>query len=343
MKKTGSRSAATLFAVLSCLWSTTYSATAGAAVEVAALNEATVAVVDGTEINAAEYDATFALAARQKYYHRQPPEENLMQFRREVADSLVNRILLLREADQRGVQPDADKIATTLAAYDRNYKDSEQWREKREQMLPLLRDRLEQQSRLEQLEKNVRDTGTPSEAELRAYYEGHAPLFTQPDRVRVALILLKVDPSSPGAVWEQAREEAVGIRARIAKGADFDALARLHSADPSADKGGDLGYLHRGMMPAAVHEEVDKLQDGMVSEPITLLEGVALMKVIDRAPSRLMPFDEVRERVTDLWRRTNADRRWTEFITQLRAHATILVSKSRFPDYLTATASVSGK
>ncbi len=314
-----------------------------AGVEVTALGEKTAAVVNGVNVAADEFDKVLAVAARQKYYHRQPPEEQLAAFSREVIDGVINRMLILADAERRGMQADTVKVDAALAAYEERYKDSAQWQRTRSEMLPALRARMEEQSRLERLEASVRDAGEPSEAELRGYYESQSALFTEPDKLRLALILLKVDPSSPAVTWATAREEAAAIRARLEKGADFASLANLHSSDPSAAKGGDMGYLHRGTIPAAVHEELDKLPVGAVSEPLTLLEGIALMKVVERAPAKLVPFESARPRAADLWRRQRSERLWGEYVARLRADATISINGNRFPDYLNAASASKAK
>ena len=66
------------------------------------------------------------------------------------------------------------------------------------------------------------------------------------------MILLKVDPSLPPSALEQAREQAQDIVKQLANGADFAELARKHSNDESARDGGDMGYRHRGTLPAGI-------------------------------------------------------------------------------------------
>ena len=53
-----------------------------------------------------DYDDAFAVAARSKFYHGKAPENEVAKLQREVADKLVVRVLLLREAKRRGIAPD---------------------------------------------------------------------------------------------------------------------------------------------------------------------------------------------------------------------------------------------
>ena len=246
--------------------------------------------INDTVITAQEYEAAVAQAIRQKFYHRDPGGDKRAELQREVADDLINRRLLIAESKRRGVGPDQPGVQKQIAAYDERYKDSPQWKSNRAQMLPGLKTELEQRSVLESLEKQVRATPDPSEPQLRAYYEGHRDLFTEPEQVRLSMILLKVDPSAPRITWDKAREEAQAILKRLKGGMAFAQLAQLHSADASAQKGGDLGYVHRGVLPAAAQDSIDKLQAGMLTDAVTLLEGVALFRMEDRRKSQLRRY-----------------------------------------------------
>lgn len=200
---------------------------------------------------------------------------------------------------------------------------------------------------LERLQAAVREAGPVSDAELARYYDAHRDLFTEPQQARLSVILLKVDPSAPSATWAAAEDEARAIRKRLAlapgngagaAGGDFAEAARMHSSDASAASGGDLGYLHQGMMPEALYEKLGSMKPGDVSEPLRLLEGVAIFRLTERREARLRPLEEVKERAAQLWRRDEGERRWAEFLARLRAAATIRIDTERYP----ALASMAG-
>ena len=158
----------------------------------------------------------------------------------------------------------------------------------------------------------------PSDAEVRSYYDANQEQFTEPRRQRISLILLKVDPSSSSKVWQSAMEEGAGLVEKLRSGADFGELARLHSGDLSAQKGGDMGYLHDGMLTEQAEAEIAKLAVGEISEPIRMLEGIAIFRVDERTEARLLPFDAVRERAGELAHRARSEAAWTEFKQELR-------------------------
>lgn len=289
------------------------------------------ASVNDAVITVQEYEAAVAQAIRQRFYHRNPGGEKQAELQREVADNLINRRLLIAEGKRRGVGPDAQSVQTQIAAYEQRYKDSPQWKTNRAQVLPTLKAELEQRSVLERLEKQVRGASEPTEQQVRAYYDSRHDLFTEPEQVRLSMILLKVDPSAPRITWDKAREEAQTLIKRLKGGMAFAQLAQLQSADPSAQKGGDMGYVHRGMLPSAAQEAVDALQPGALTDAVTLLEGVAVFRLEDRKAAQLRRFEDVRQRAADLWRREQGDKNWKTFIAALRKSAVIKIDSTRYP------------
>jgi peptidyl-prolyl cis-trans isomerase C len=286
--------------------------------------------VGGTVVSGADYQRALAVAMRKKYYHAKPPEAEYAQFQRQVGDDVVNRVLLLAEARRRGVQPDHDKIKATVAGYDAQYKGSANWQSNREKMLAGVVPQLELESLLERFERIVKQVGEPAEAVARSYYDSHTELFVEPEQVKLRLILLRVDPSSPQAVWNSARAEAQQIHKKIMAGADFAELAKLHSGDRSAPRGGEMDYTHRGMLPEGVHGVLEKLDVGAVAEPVQLLEGVAIMRLDGRRKAQQRSFEQVKERAGDLWQRAEAELRWKKLIAELRQATPIRIDESHY-------------
>jgi parvulin-like peptidyl-prolyl isomerase len=304
-------------------------AEAGQSSASAAPSQPIFATVGADAITHAEYAAALTAAARAKFYHGKPPESEVALLQREVGEKMVARILLLREAKQRGLRPDAAEIEKTVQSYDTRYANSEQWKKNREQTLPGLVARLEQDNLLSQLENNVRGLVKPNEKDVKAYYLKYPEKFTQPEQLRVALILLKVDPSSPAQVWDKANEEAEALAKRVRGGADLAELARLHSGDPSAGQGGDMGYLHTGMLPEGAQDAISKLQPGEIAV-VRVLQGIAVLRLTDRKPARLMEFDAVKLRAQELMLSEKKEAAWTGFIAELKQKTPYQMDQSSF-------------
>lgn len=303
-----------------------------AAPTTATAGEAVFARVDGHIISVAHYDSELARAFRARFYHGKPPEAQLEQLRRDVGDTLIERVLLLAEAKRRGIAPDAERTREVLAELEARNRDNPRWQQGRDQFLPLLTQTLQEQTILERLERAVRETPPPSTQQVREYFAAHQDTFTEPERVRLSMILLKVDPGVLQAERDKALEEVKGLRQQLVDGADFAALARERSGDATASQGGDMGYLHRGMLPEPLQAKIDELAPGVLSEPILMLEGVAIFRMEDRLPARPMSFEQSQEGAAKLWQTERAKQQWLDLKAALRKASVIeVVDPSRYP------------
>mgnify|MGYP001270414269 CR=1 FL=1 len=288
------------------------------------------ATVGDVVITHQEYDQALNIAARRKFYHGKPPEAQVALLQREVGENLVNAVLLAKEAKRRGLKPDAVHVDKTLQQYEERYRGKEQWEKTRTQALPQLKRKLEEESLLTQLEQKVRAVTPPSQKALQEYYASNSEKFTEPEQLKLSVILLRVEPSSPKAKWDAARNEGQAIVKRLRGGASFAALAKLHSADESAKNGGDMGYLHKGMLPDVAYEAIKPLKVKDISNPVTVLEGVAIFRLDDRKTAKLKSFASVETRTRELWLREQSDLVWKAFIERLRKDTPINLDESRY-------------
>jgi parvulin-like peptidyl-prolyl isomerase len=302
-----------------------------------ALPPGVVATIDGQPVTDEEFSLALTRGARQAFYHGQVKEDRLQELKVKTIEEVIDRRLLLKEAEKRGVKPDTADVERKIASYEEQYKNSEEWKAKRSDVLPPLREQMLQNSRLKMLEESIRKVSDPSEKELANFYKDHPESFTEPARDHVSVILLGVDPSSTKEVWQAAKAEAAKIREKIQAGAKFEDLAKLHSADESAPRGGDMGYVHRGMLSSSAQEAVDAIKVGELTPPVELLQGYAVFKLVERKPAVLRELKDVRERAIDLYRRNTAESRWNELKGQLRKKAKVVLH----PD-LTAAAAPKG-
>lgn len=287
-----------------------------------AVHDRVFAVINGRTIYTSDYETAFTTLVRQRFYHGQIPEVELAGVREEIKSKLVQRIVLLEEADRRKILPDEKQIEEALAGYEKRYTNSPQWQQNRELVLPELRQQLAEQSLVAQLDKIVRDVPVPTDGEVRSYYDTHPDLFTEPEKPRLSVILLAVDPSSPATTWEATRKEAKAIYGRLVNGADFEEAARMHSS-AYAEKGGDMGYLHRGMLPEGIQKRIDDFEVGKVIEPFDTLEGVAIFRLTERVPGRKREFVDVAQRARELLVRERQDAAWKSLIDRLVAKANV--------------------
>ena len=145
-----------------------------------------------------------------------------------------------------------------------------------------------------------------TDGEITDYYELNIKSFTLPETVRIRHILIKTLPGDDSASVKKAREKAEGILKKIRKGWDFATLASKYSDDPSAKKGGDLGYLEKAMLGGSIGEAVSSLDIGGVSSVIESPYGFHVIKVEDIKKARTKPLNEVKAEITSILTRETA-------------------------------------
>ena len=299
------------------------------------------AEVNGEVILLSTYNAALRNAARARFYHGRPPEAELIAFRREVGEGIVDQRLLHQEALRLGIKPDSSRVEAELGRLVQRYAATPDWTRDQDRLMPMLRKGLEERDRIRQLEERLRDVPEPTEAQLSAYYGDHPDAFTSPPRARVSIILLKVDPSSESEVWDGRLAEGRRIHAQLQQGADFDEAARRYSDDDSAANGGDMGYLHQGMLGAQADQVIAGLAPGEISEALVLLEGIAIFRLEERIAAQLNPMSSVRERLRELWLRERRERAVQEAKTRLRRGAQLRYANPRYyetgPEAVTAS------
>ena len=288
------------------------------------------AKVDDHVITAEEFQAAVNARARQKFYHGQPPEPELRKHRIEVGEFLIGRVLLVREAERRGLQAQESSVAAQLDRLEQRFAGMPDWPHRREQFRKEVGQRLRMESRIAALEAQVRNLALPSDEALQEYYAKNPGKFTTPERTKVSVILRRVPASGSTEQWESARSEIEHIAGLVRQGSGFSDLARRHSQDASAEQGGDMGYLHEEMLGASAQEALSSLKPGEMTGPVRLLEGSALLRLDARVPAQLNPLASVQQRAAALWRREAEEGAWQQLEKTLRVSARIRVDESYY-------------
>jgi len=114
------------------------------------------------------------------------------------------------------------------------------------------------------------------------------------------------------------------LKERLENKADFAELARVHSEDASASRGGDLGWILPGDTVPEFERAMNNLQPGQISDPVQTPFGWHLIQVLERGTQ-----DVSKERRRLLARQTlrarKSDEAYQEWVRQLRDRAYIEV------------------
>jgi len=158
------------------------------------------------------------------------------------------------------------------------------------------------------------------DAELRALYAKNQKEF---EGLKVSQLTIAYTggavPSAKGRTLSAAaaKTRAQSLVRRLRAGESFEKVARAESDDrQSAEQGGDMGVVTRGMMPPELEQSLFSLPEGSVSEPIQSRYGVHIFKVTGRATRTL-------EESKPLLEREGKRDRVQKIIADLRQKATV--------------------
>ncbi len=203
-------------------------------------------VVNGQPITKLEVDAE--LEKVPPFYRGQFDSE---QGRQKFLQQLIERKLLLAEATRLGVANNPDVYA--------RLEDTRQ--------NVLIRALIDQE---------VTKKSQPSEAEIKKHYQDNRKDFTTPDQVKARMITTAT----------KAKAEEVYREAVKRKGLPFDSLAKLHSTDPSAKSGGDLGLISKGQRPE-LEPGLFSVAKGKIGRPVPIETKFAIVKLEGREGKKL--------------------------------------------------------
>ncbi|MFW5427429.1 MAG: SurA N-terminal domain-containing protein [Methylophagaceae bacterium] len=151
------------------------------------------------------------------------------------------------------------------------------------------------------------------ETKLQQFYNDNESQFIGPEQRKISHILIEQDE-------KQALETIAIIKARLAGGEEFNALAVEFSQDPgSASEGGDLGLFQRKNIEPTFESSVfDKMNEGDVSEPIKTEFGYHLVKVTKIQVGEGQSYTEAKQEIESMYQRQQAEELFYEK-TQLLA------------------------
>jgi peptidyl-prolyl cis-trans isomerase D len=159
---------------------------------------------------------------------------------------------------------------------------------------------------------------TPSKAEidatlkstspeaLKAYYDGHQREFTSPAAVNLRQIRVGIPFQASPEKKAEAKKKIDSIAAEV-NAANFEAMAKKHSDDEFAKKGGAAGWVNRGTLEKEMDDAVGKLQPGEVSKPVATGFGYYILQVKETRPESTKLLNTVKEDIArELWKEKHA-------------------------------------
>ncbi len=140
-------------------------------------------------------------------------------------------------------------------------------------------------------------TPEPSEAACRHYYDSNRERLRHPDRLRVCHVLLAAAPGDSGARKRACMlgEELIAeLREHPER---FTEFAMRHSACPSREAGGELGWIERGQTTPEFERQLFMLSQGLAGFTIESRYGHHVVRVDEIVRGVAMEFEEAAGRI----------------------------------------------
>jgi hypothetical protein len=163
------------------------------------------------------------------------------------------------------------------------------------------------------------DPGFPSDAEVAAAYEANKTRFMLPRQYHLSQIVLLVAPGATHDAEEDVRRKAVSLRALAIKpNADFADLARKQSQDrPSADRGGDQGWVREDELVPALKDVVVGLPENGTTDPLRLGDGFHVIRLLGTRPAGPAAIADVKPQLVQALRQARAQQVVRAYIDDL--------------------------
>ena len=214
-------------------------------------------LVGGTPVDEAEI-------AREMQFHR---ADNPHEARQAAATTLVIRELVRRECERLQLPVDAVEGET------------------------------EDEARVRALFAEAVTVPDADDAAIRQYYDTNRARLHQPDCLRVRHILLAAAPADIAA---RQRAQLLGeelIGALKQEPDRFIEFAMRHSACPSRDQGGELGWIERGDTVPEFDRQLFMLKPGMAGLTVETRYGHHVVEVLERIDGEPLSFEDARARI----------------------------------------------
>lgn len=126
----------------------------------------------------------------------------------------------------------------------------------------------------------------PTEAEIQAYYNQHKSEFTVREMAQVRQILVATE------------SDAKAIDDQLKKGKRLSDLAKKFSISPEGARGGDVGWIEKGM--SEIFESAFRMKQGQRSPVFKSSYGYHIFEVSGRKPAHVKPIAEVKGQIKSI-------------------------------------------
>jgi peptidyl-prolyl cis-trans isomerase SurA len=156
-----------------------------------------------------------------------------------------------------------------------------------------------------------------TDRDLQDYYNKHADEFKE-EQYKLQQIFVS-------GKRDDAQTRAMTAYQLLREGKSFESVARSLSDDPSANQGGDIGFVKREDLIPELYQALSLLMPGMHTQVIQTPYGLHILRLVEVKKGESMTFESVKGRVHSKIVQQESEKRYKEYIAKLRRSSYIEV------------------
>jgi foldase protein PrsA len=206
----------------------------------------------------------------------------------EALDNLVVKKIIELEAEDQNIKVTADEIDKEVEELAEYYGGKDAMTQTLA-MYNINLDRVREDVTVNiKLEKIMGQRIKITDEEIQEHFQDNREAYAIEEHIKVSHILVDNE------------QEAQEIKTLLAKGGNFNDLARERSTDAgSKEQGGDLGMVTRGEMGEEFDQVAFAMQPGQISDPVKSEYGYHIIKVDEKTEARPGTLEENYEKIKD--------------------------------------------
>ena len=169
------------------------------------------------------------------------------------------------------------------------------------------------------IKNEVEDKIVVMEDEMKKFYAEHKDEFKTPEMWRASHILVADE------------KEAKAMLDELAKGANFEDLAKAHSIDATASRGGDVGYFRVGQLVPDFEKACLKLDVGQTSDVVRTQFGYHIIRLTGRKEPGIKSYDDARSAIEAELKKEKRSVLFNALVMKLKNKYGVEVNEKAFP------------
>jgi peptidyl-prolyl cis-trans isomerase C len=168
------------------------------------------------------------------------------------------------------------------------------------------------------IKTEIEDKIKIADDDIKRFYEADKGEFKTQPMWRASHILVATE------------REAKDVQAELATGADFAELAKAHSTDATASRGGDVGYFRTGQLIPDFEKECLKLDVGETSGIVHTQFGYHIIKLTDKKDSAVKSFEESKRDIEEMLKKQKRRELFDKLVLSLKEKYSVRIDDGVF-------------